>query len=132
MTLHVDLIDKGYFPVEIPAAFSPSGFATILPVLTKNLEQFATKSSRCAYHSIPRLQHDRRLLGIPNPLHQLKLAVTLEKHWPDLEAHMKKSPLSFIPRKTAPRLGGEATIAMAFSFDGFIKPRLWFKELLVN
>jgi hypothetical protein len=73
MSFHLDVIEKGYFPVEIPPAFSASTFAGALRHLLGGLNSFSTKSSRCAFHSIPRLQHHRRLLGIPNPLHQLKL-----------------------------------------------------------
>src|SRR5260370_7459026 len=94
MPLHIDLIDRGYFPVEIPPAFSTSSLASASGYLPTNLDSFAAKSSRCAFHSIPRLLHHRRLLGIPNPLHQFKLVVILEKHWTDLEAHINKSALS--------------------------------------
>jgi len=86
MPLHIDLIDRGYFPVEIPPAFSTSSLASASGYLPSNLDSFAAKSSRCAFHSIPRLLHHRRLLGIPNRLHQFKLVVILEKHWMDLEA----------------------------------------------
>src|SRR5882762_10040378 len=94
MLLHIDVIDKGYFPVEIPPAFSTSSFAGATGYLPADLNKFAQKSSRCALHSIPRLQHNRRMLGIPNPLHQLKLVVLVENHWATLESHMKQSALS--------------------------------------
>jgi hypothetical protein len=94
MSLHVDVINNGYFPVEIPPAFSTSSFAGALGYLPTNLNSFAAKFSRCEFHSIPCLQHHRRLLGIPNPLHQLKLVVLIENHWASLENHMKQSGLS--------------------------------------
>jgi hypothetical protein len=94
MSFHVDVIEKGYFPVEIPPAFSSSSFAGATGYFPTDLNQFAKKFSRCAFHSIPRLQHHRRMLGIPNPLHQLKLVVLLETYWSKLESHMKKSTLS--------------------------------------
>jgi hypothetical protein len=94
MALHVDLIHKGYFPVEIPPSFSTSGFSSALGYLPVNLDRFVAKSSRCAFHSIPRLQRHRRLLGIPNPLHQLRLAVIIEKYWKELDTHMSQSSLS--------------------------------------
>src|SRR6266849_2833448 len=54
MSLHVDVIDKGYFPVEIPPAFSTSSFAGATGYLPTDLNKFAQKSSRRAFHSIPR------------------------------------------------------------------------------
>jgi hypothetical protein len=94
MSLAQALIERGYFPVEIPPAFSPSAFAAVLNQLPRNIDTVGPESSKCAFHSIPRLQHSRRLLGIPNPLHQYKLASVIEKSWNQLETHMKRSALS--------------------------------------
>jgi hypothetical protein len=89
-----DLIEKGYLPVEIPPAFSMASFASSLSHLAADLNGFARRFSKCVFHSIPRLLHHRRLLGIPNPLHQLKLVAVIEEHWDELEAHMQASTLS--------------------------------------
>lgn len=94
MSLTQLLIRTGYLPTEVPPPFSMEDYAANLKKLPNDLDGLGPKSSRCAYHSIPRLQHFRRLLGIPNPLHQLKLAILLENHWPDVEKHMAQSPLS--------------------------------------
>jgi hypothetical protein len=122
MPLHIDLIDKGYFPVEIPPAFSTSSFASTLGHLPTNLDSFAAKSSRCAFHSIPRLQHHRRLLGIPNPLHQLKLVDVLERHWPKLEAHMAQSALSMTRLQYVH--GSERGLQHQFDFDALDQERI--------
>lgn len=94
MSLARSLIGRGYLPKEIPPAFSTANYSANLDKLPGDLGTIGPKSSRCAYHSIPRLQHLRRFLGIPNPLHQLKLAILIERYWPQLERHMNKSPLS--------------------------------------
>src|ERR1700722_4083643 len=122
MSLHVDVIDKGYFPVEIPPAFSTSSFAGALGHLPINLNTFAAKSSRCAFHSIPRLQHHRRLLGIPNPLHQLKLVVLIESHWASLETHMKRSALSMTRLQYSP--GSSRGLEKVNDFDAFDSERV--------
>src|SRR5438445_12334625 len=122
MPLHIDLVDKGYFPVEIPPAFSTSSFASVSGYLPANLDTFIARSSRCAFHSVPRLQHHRRLLGIPNPLHQLKLAVVLEQHWAQLEAHMNGSTLSMTRLEYVP--GSERGLKRAFDFDDLDRERI--------
>jgi hypothetical protein len=94
MALAQALIERGYFPVEIPPALSPAPYSKMLRRLPGGLGGVGPDYSRCAFHSIPRLQHSRRLLAIPNPLHQYKLALVIEKAWPALDAHMKRSPLS--------------------------------------
>jgi hypothetical protein len=122
MAFHVDVIDKGYFPVEIPPAFSTSSFAGAMAHLPSDLNKFAKKSSRCAFHSIPRLQHHRRLLGIPNPLHQLKLTVLLERHWADLENHMSKSALSMTGMQHMP--GSKRGLERAHDFGDLDRERV--------
>src|SRR5882762_4450584 len=94
MSLAQALIERGYFPVELPPAFSPATYAAVLNSLPRNLGLIGQKCSKCALHSIPRLQHSRRFLGIPNPLHQFRLALVVEHAWTDIENHMKRSPLS--------------------------------------
>ncbi len=94
MSLAQLLISSGYLPSELPPPFSMEGYAANLDKLPKDLDTVGPPFSRCAYHSIPRLQHLRRLLGIPNPLHQLKLAMLVEHYWPEIEKHMAQSLLS--------------------------------------
>lgn len=94
MTLSKVLISDGYLPTELPPAFSMETYAASLDKLPTDLNKVGRPSSRCAYHSIPRLQHLRRLIGIPNPLHQFKLAILIERYWTDIESHMRQSPLS--------------------------------------
>jgi len=122
MSLHIDVIDKGYFPVEIPPAFSTGRFAGASGHLPIDLNKFAQKSSRCALHSIPRLQHHRRMLGIPNPLHQLKLAVLIETNWASLESHMKKSALSMTRMQYVP--GSSRGLERVDDFDAFDRERV--------
>jgi hypothetical protein len=94
MSLAQSLIGNGYFPAEVPTPFTTLTFASKLDKLPSDLNTLGPKSSRCAYHSIPRLQHFRRLLGIPNPLHELRLAKIVEEYWTQLEKHMAQSRLS--------------------------------------
>lgn len=94
MSLTLTIIRHGYLPPELPPPFSMEDYAANLDKLPEDLDTVGPRYSRCAYHSIPRLQHLRRLLGIPNPLHQLKLAVLIERCWPEIEQHMGQSSLS--------------------------------------
>jgi hypothetical protein len=113
MSLAQSLISAGYFPAEIPTPLTMESYAANLDKLPKKLSDVGPQFSRCAYHSIPRLQHFRRLLGIPNPLHQLKLAKVIEQHWLQIEKHMGQSRLSLTrlhvnpsPPRALSRLGG--------------------------
>lgn len=84
----------GFLPSELPPAFTSVGYSAIIGQLPSDLNALGPRFSRCAFHSMPRLQNARRLLSIPNPLHQLKLAHVIEGHWRQLDEHMKLSPIS--------------------------------------
>jgi hypothetical protein len=122
MPLSQLLIRHGYLPSEVPPPFSMEGYAAILNNLPKDLDRVGPTSSRSAYHSIPRLQHFRRLLGIPNPLHQLKLALLLEHHWTEIEKHMARSPLSLTTLQT--NTDPPRALSKAGGFDAFDTERV--------
>jgi hypothetical protein len=103
MPLAEELIRDGYLPSELPPAFSSAKYSEIIAVLRENLDSTTPRFSKCVSHSIPRLYHARRLLGIPNPLHQLKLAVLVQDHWHELDSHMKRSQLSLTRLEVNPR-----------------------------
>ena len=97
------LIRDGYLPPELPPAFSSASYSAIIGALRDELDSIGPRFSRCASHSIPRLYHARRLLGIPNPLHQLKLAILVQDHWPELDSHMRQSQLSLTRLESNPK-----------------------------
>lgn len=116
------LLSYGYLPAEVPPPFSMLEYAVMTEVFHNDLIAMGPASSRCAYHSIPRVHHSRRLLGIPNPLHQLKLCVLIEQFWPELEKHMSRSPLSLTTcqiNPTPPR-----ALSKSFGFDAFDTERV--------
>jgi hypothetical protein len=120
--LSYDVVSSGYFPVEVPPCFSTTSFAATLLQVAPKVGSFRTKSSRCAYHSIPRLQHHRRLLGVPNPLHQLRLALIIEQDWPHLEQHMNSSTLSLT--RLAHVRGSSRGLERVHDFDALDRERL--------
>lgn len=122
MSLSTLLIGDGYFPVEVPPAFSTHSFASMVDVIGSDLASFVRNSSRCLYHSYPRVQHSRRLLGIPNPLHQLRLSRVIEEFWPDLEKHMAQSTLSLTTLKISER--PPRALTKNFGFDALDTERV--------
>jgi len=89
-----DLLTRGYFHDR---AIPPLTSVELQPALSelKSLSaQLQHLRSRCVQHSVPKRKHLRRLLSIPNPLHQTALAVEVEKHWSKLETYLKNSSIS--------------------------------------
>lgn len=96
-----DLVGRGYFPKELPPVFSTEKFAReLIKIETdwtskpKNIRN-AYRNSYCTPFSIPKLAFSRKLIGIPNPLHQTVLSRIITNNWNTIEALFKKSRISY-------------------------------------
>jgi hypothetical protein len=85
------LVRKGYFPLELAPPFATEDLADCLPSLPslKDLERY----SRPALFSIPKSWPARRVLSIPNPLHQVLLCESLVENWEELQAIFELSTI---------------------------------------
>ncbi|MFN8355804.1 MAG: RNA-directed DNA polymerase [Spirosomataceae bacterium] len=92
-------IRKGYFPDEIPPPFNTEDLADLLPTVLPKLETYATMKSKSGNLSIPKLKSFRRNLGIPNPLHHIKLTKLIEDNWGAISTFLSGSTLTVTPIK---------------------------------
>jgi hypothetical protein len=94
----IDLLAKGYFPIELPPPFSTTAYAQALaaPGVAPPTAVFATppRYSPSYRHNLVRAGGLRRNLGIPNPKHFFRLATHVVDHWPALAAQAGTSPFS--------------------------------------
>lgn len=93
LKLH-DLLAKGYFPRELPPPFQTRQFADCVISSVPPSFHRSKKPGKFAVHNLARAGTLRRTLGIPNPIHQFRLARTIVKHWADIEACFGKARLS--------------------------------------
>jgi hypothetical protein len=109
MTTLQSLLEKGYFPRELPPPFSTTGFASYSAVFGSSWPK--GKWTRCCGHNLARPGGLRRPLEIPNPISYLALAEILASNWTQLRQHawkvrlsasrphvMKKSTRAVVPR----------------------------------
>ena len=93
-----DLLDKGYFPKELPPPFTTSSFAQALtgPHATPPTGSFSSAPlySMLCVHNLVRTGGLRRNLGIPNPKHFYRLAAHVAANWVNLTACTNSSPFS--------------------------------------
>jgi len=92
MTTLTDLITRGYFPKELPPPFHTNDLGSNLTTIVNNLQ--GQKTSKLITFDIPKLKLSRRHLGIPNPLHQIKLSQVIENNWGSIQNHYNKSNIS--------------------------------------
>lgn len=90
-----NLLAKGYFPKELPPAFSSSKLADMLVNDVGGIQGLVrshkTWTQLCA-HSLARPGIIRRLLGVPNPLSFFNLAETIVNNHTDIERLINLSP----------------------------------------
>ena len=92
---------SGYFPAELIPAFTTKSLSAQLNNILPSLSGIAIiinnqriTSSKCCVHTIPKIQHHRRTLGVPNPFHQIKVFETIVSNWSDIKSTINKSKYS--------------------------------------
>lgn len=105
-----DLVEKGYFPSELPPPFHTEMLAKKLskiemawnaivsnasgdPNARKLLKQRFCES-RWTRYSYAKYGYVRRSLALPNPFHQVKLARSIVDNWSDIETVLNRSSIS--------------------------------------
>lgn len=98
----VDILERGYFPKELPHPFCTNSFAQVVvasaglppdftPVFRRNSRLRQAKASRYSHARGGLL---RRPLSICNPLAFYRLANELDQHWTTLAPNVQGTPLS--------------------------------------
>ncbi|MCX6006906.1 MAG: RNA-directed DNA polymerase [Chloroflexi bacterium] len=90
------LITRGYFPVELPPAFSSHVCGNVLHTSAAHLPRDFNldKASKNVAHNLLKYGTQRRRLGIPNPTNYFRLARFVSVNWNQLITIATQSPLS--------------------------------------
>ncbi|RZK47999.1 MAG: RNA-directed DNA polymerase [Pedobacter sp.] len=99
------LIEKGYFAKELPPQFVTYPLANKLSTinaawnsrlssLTKPRKQFFSETKSTIYN-IPKVGLSRRVISIPNPVHQTNLVETIINRWNEIDLILTKSNSSY-------------------------------------
>jgi len=84
------LLARGYFPKELPPAFTTEPFAKFIEKQTIS----PAADSLPAIHNLARPNGQRRPLHLPNPFNYAYLSKLIADNWKRLEQHLKQSTLS--------------------------------------
>ena len=119
------LLEKGYFPSELPVPFTSSSYAkamcgsnlpTVKPFTYGTRRP--TYNAKCAIYNLARRGKLRRVLSIPNPIAYFHSAKSISDNWTDIDLHYNKSNQSISrPTKDSRRaLGWEKGFAQLSDF----------------
>src|SRR5687768_10530943 len=102
------LLSKGYFPKELPPAFTTENLANfvndpglfnptrcmVAPKSNGTLAHPKNGFSHLCKHNLARLDGTTRSLHIPHPTHYYYLCESLDSKFTDIETHLNNSALS--------------------------------------
>ena len=97
MPTHESILSKGYFPQELPRAFTTVSYGSFIEQNLSNLPGgFASSGlhSKNAVHNLAIRGKLRRKLGIPNPVNFYQLASFVCQHWTELLSCASRSSIS--------------------------------------
>lgn len=108
------LINRGYFPKEIPPAFNTRSLARIVrKTATLPPEFFTPKTaSKNINHNYLARANSRRRLGIVNPIDYVALSMNIVNNWKQLKSLLNKSRVSL----TSPVYYGPPGRAFAYKY----------------
>ncbi|MGM1047014.1 MAG: RNA-directed DNA polymerase [Bacillota bacterium] len=92
---------KGYFPTELVPGFTTKVLGNQINDIVSSLSGTSLtingqpiRGSKCCIHTIPKIQHQRRTLSVPNPYHQIKVFETIIDNWTTIKSTINKSKYS--------------------------------------
>lgn len=92
------LLSRGYFPSQLPPAFTTdqlaAQFATLQSGWRINVAGVKSPACKPELFSVARVGHQRRITSITNPIPQTFLTTFVARHWADFLRHYRKSQLS--------------------------------------
>ena len=97
-------LDRGYFPTQLPPAFTTHQLARVYKSVLAVQIGGKAKCPPCKSetYSVPRAGHQRRITSLANPISQCFLSSNIALYWGDLTKHFKKGALSIsVPRFVA-------------------------------
>jgi hypothetical protein len=121
MTTVNQLLERGYFPRELPPPLNTKQFAAFVVSAQATIPPRPRRAwTQCVDHNLGRPGGLRRRLGIPNPQAYFHLARAIESHWSALYLHTR-SALSC--SRPIPNRKGERALLPAVRYNNLPKIR---------
>ena len=115
MLLLSTALEKGFIPKEVVPAITTTPLTNELPQILPTLPTFKKKSSRSYTFTIPHTVRERRILAMPNPLHQLRLSIVICDNWTTIETFIG-DPRSLSPSTPTVDLDSSRSLRPAIDF----------------
>lgn len=117
------LISKGYFPAELPPPFNTELLGVVALEMFNHFQSLDNGVKKDFLetlnlnYSVPKVGLSRRLMGIPNPIHQIELSKIICDNWTEIRSIYDRSIIS--SSKQIEDKSGERATTMIDSFGAF-------------
>lgn len=98
------LLDKGFFPIQLPPGFTSKSYADKYKKYKGVWESKKVPSTRAEKFSVARSSYYRRVTSIVNPISFFLLSKEIDKFWPKIQKHYSKSKISLSRPQIDPEL----------------------------
>ncbi|MEW8092198.1 MAG: RNA-directed DNA polymerase [Candidatus Thiodiazotropha endolucinida] len=99
-----ELLQRGYFPVQLPPGFSTTTFACSYKALKGEWITQSAPTSKPEKFSVARSSYNRRVTSIVNPVAYFYLVKEIAAYWGKIQNHYNKSRISLSRPKLNPSL----------------------------
>lgn len=99
-----ELLEKGFFPVQLPPGFTSKTYASKYKKYKNAWELRKAPSTRAEKFSVARSSYYRRITSIVNPVSFFLLSKEIDRFWPQIQKHYRKSKLSLSRPQIKPEL----------------------------
>ncbi len=89
-----ELLEKGFFPIQLPPGFTSKSYASKYKKYKGAWESKKAPSTRAEKFSVARSSYYRRVTSIVNPISFFLLSKEIDTFWPQIQKHYKKSKIS--------------------------------------
>jgi hypothetical protein len=98
------LLEKGFFPVQLPPGFTSKSYAAKYRNYKGVFEAHKPPGTRAEKFSVARSSYYRRVTSVVNPVSYFFLAKDIDKFWSEIQRHFRKSKLSLSTPSISPDL----------------------------
>lgn len=99
-----ELLEKGFFPVQLPPSFTTRKFSENYKKFEGRWSAQRDPETRAEKFSVARSSYYRRVTSIVNPVSYFFLTKEISTYWSEIEKHFRKSNISLSKPKLSPTL----------------------------
>lgn len=127
-----ELLEKGFFPVQLPPGFTSKSYALKYKKFKGTFAAQKAPGTRPEKFSVARSSYYRRITSIVNPISYFLLSKEIVQYWPEIQKHYKKSKISLSVPKIDPELRAIKISKFSDLYEAKVTKSTGFRYVLIT